>query len=179
MKQGKIVMEFLIMGILVVFTSAIMLVLIQTGVLSVKADSDVQVIQTEFLIQREGSMVIKEFEFCGAVDESYTCLDPKINFQMGDAIHFRFVVETSTSNGEVMAVENYRLRDPLGKILLEVEEEYDLAIRQASNKRSDSITFKDYFIVEDEASGQYTLDLVIENPLIGKRATLREEFNIQ
>ena len=118
-------MEILIFLIVVVLTSAVVLFLVQSGIVTVKADGEeVPILNAEFIpVGREGYVAIKEFQFCDMVDELYNCLGEKNTFQIGGEVHFRFVIESSTWNGEVMLVENYKLKSPTGEILLDVDEE--------------------------------------------------------
>src|SRR3989338_8011966 len=89
------VMEVLVLMIVVVLTSGVILLLVNTGVITVKAQSNEPILNTEFIpLCREGSLVIKDFKFCENVDEFYNCENPKESFARGDKIYFRFVVES-------------------------------------------------------------------------------------
>jgi hypothetical protein len=80
------------------------------------------------------------------------------------------VVESTPANGEIMLVENYRLLDPVGKVILDVDEKNNFYFNQPSSRKAEQVTFKDYFIAGFElAEGEYTLELWLENPLIGKK----------
>ena len=171
-------MEILVRMILVVLTSGVILLLVNTGVITVKAQSNEPILNTEFIpLGREGSLVIKEFKFCENVDESYNCINEKNSFNLGDEVHFVFKVESSTYDGDIMLVENYQLIDLAGNILLDVDEENNYNFDVKSQEKKELITFKDYFIVnEGSLTGDYKLNLVIENPLLNKRATLSKSF---
>lgn len=173
--------EFMVLLIMIVLTSATVLFLVKSGVVSVRADADeVSVLNTEFIpVGREGYLTITEFQFCGSVDELYNCVNEKDTFKIGDEVHFRFAVESSTSNGEVMLVENYRLKDPSGKLLLDVDEKNNYHLNLESAKKQELITFKDYFVVNlGSEEGEYTLELVMENVLLNKKTTLTEKVMI-
>src|SRR3989344_3324579 len=115
------VMEVLVLMIVVVLTSGVILLLVNTGIITVKAQSNEPILNTEFIpLGREGSLVIKEFKFCENVDESYNCINEKNSFNLGDEVHFVFKVESSTYNRDILLVENYQLVDPAGKVLLNV-----------------------------------------------------------
>ncbi len=181
-RQGTILTEFLVLLIMIVLTSAIVLFLVKTGVVSVRADGEeVSVLDAEFIpLGREGYLAIKEFQFCDAVDELYDCQGEKDTFQIGEEVHFRFVVESSVSNGEVMLAENYRLKGPGGEVLLEVSEDSNYHLGLESNKKKESITFKDYFIINlGSEEGEYILELVMENPLLNKKSIKTEKVMIQ
>ena len=167
-------MEILIFLIVVVLTSAVVLFLVQSGIVTVKADGEeVPILNAEFIpVGREGYVAIKEFQFCDTVDELYNCLGEKNTFQIGEEVHFRFIVESSTWNGEVMLVENYKLKSPTGETLLDVDEENNYHFNLQSGKKKELIYFKDYFVVNlGSAEGEYTVELVIDNPLLNKKVT--------
>ena len=175
--------QLLMLIITVAFTSALILSLVQLGLITVRADGnaeEVPILNAEFLpVGREGTLAVKEFQFCRFVDEQYNCLDPKENFVLGEEVHFRFVVETSTFNGEVMLVENYRLLDPQGKVILDVDEKNNFHFDITSKEKKELITFKDYFIAGYElVEGPYTLELHLENPLMGKNIKVNKQVGI-
>ena len=181
-KHGSIMMELFIFLIVILLTSATVLFLVQSGILQVRADTgDVPILNMEFIpVGREGTLAIKEFQFCGRVNEQYQCIDPKETFIIGDEVHFRFVVETSTFNGEVMLVENYRLRDPSGKIVLGVDTKNNFHFEDASREKTESLVLKDYFITGiNGQQGTYTLELILENPLLMKTVTLSKNFELE
>lgn len=173
--------EFMVLLIMIVLTSATVLFLVKSGIVSVRADAEeVSVLNTEFIpVGREGYLAIKEFQFCSDVDELYNCIGEKYIFTIGEEVHFRFVVESSTSNGEVMLVENYRLKSPRGEVLLDVNEESNYHLNLQTGKKQELITFKDYFIVNPGSDeGEYTLELVMENVLLNKRATITKTVRV-
>ena len=181
MKQGKLAIEILALLILVVFTSATILVLITTGVISVNADSQQQsVLNADFIPSgRSGSLVIKEFNFCTFIDESYNCVGETNQFQLGQEVHFLFAVESSTFQGQIMIVENYRIKDPAGNVILDVNQKDNFNFDTSSKETKELITIKDFFTVNSGSDlGEYTLGLVLENPLLNKQTTLSQTFLI-
>lgn len=181
-KKAKGVTELLIMLIMIVLTSGIVLLLVQSGIIEVKAENEqVPLLNTEFIpMGRGGTLAVKEFSFCGYVDEQYNCLGESDIFLPGDAVYFRFVAESSTYNGDVMVAENYRLKSPSGKVLLDVSQKENFHFNMQSNNDVESVTFKDYFTLsEDAETGTYTLELVLDNPLLGKRVTQTESFEVE
>src|SRR3989344_4712552 len=75
-KNGKIEVEVFIVLITMVFTSAIILLLVYSGTLKVREDVSAEpILNTEFLpVGREGFLAVKEVAFCSYVDErSYFC----------------------------------------------------------------------------------------------------------
>ncbi|MFH1275825.1 MAG: hypothetical protein ABIH82_01830 [Candidatus Woesearchaeota archaeon] len=178
MNKKASVMQVLVMMIVVVVTSGVILLLINTGIISVKAQSNEPILNTEFIpLGREGYLTIKEFKFCEFVDENYNCVNEKTQFNFGEEVHFLFIVETSTYNGDVMLVENYQLIDSAGTVLLDVDEKNNYHFDVKSNEKKELITFKDYFIVNaGSLPGVYKLNLIMENPLLNKRTTLSKSF---
>jgi hypothetical protein len=181
-KKGGIAIEVLVMLVVVVITSAVIFFLVSKGIVSVKADVNREpLLNTEFVpVGREGSLAIKEFSFCDFVGENYQCVGKGNDFPVSDDIYFVFVVEVSPYNGQVMLVENYRLKDPSGRLLLDVDEKNNFNFEIKSNKQKELIAFKDYFILSPDAElGEYTLELVMENPLIDRRATIVKTFMVR
>ena len=172
--RGSIGMEVFIFLILVVLTSATVLYLVQLGILNVKAENEnVQVLDAEFIpMGREGYLSVKEFTFCEEVDVRYNCLHEKNRFKIGEPVHFKFVVESTAINGQIQVVENYRLKSPTGELLLDINDKGNFHFDAASNKKTEIIAFTDFFVINPgSASGKYTLELVLENPLLGKTTT--------
>jgi hypothetical protein len=181
-KKGKVAMEILVMLVVIVITSAILLLLIQGGIITVKAENEqVPILNTEFIpMGREGYLTIKDFKFCDFVDNNYNCIGESEDFFLGSEIHFVFVVESSTYNGDIMLVENYRIKSPEGNVLLNVDEKNNFNFDITSKERKELITFKDFFIVGSElGESEYTLELVINNPLLNKKTTLVKKFKMK
>ena len=183
--RASVMLELLIFLITVVLTSVMVLFLVQSGVIAVQADgpderTEVPLLDTEFIpIGREGTLTIKEFQFCDLVNAQYQCRQEKTNFLLGEEVHFRFVVESTPANGEIMLVENYRLLDPAGKVILDVDEKNNFYFNQLSSRKAEQVTFKDYFIAGFElAEGEYTLELWLENPLLGKKVKVVKRVGI-
>ena len=77
-KRGKVITEILVMMIVIMLTSAIILFLVQSGLITVKAEGEqAPVLNTEFIpLGREGYLAVKDFKFCIYVDENYTAEMP-------------------------------------------------------------------------------------------------------
>ena len=179
MKQAKIATEILVILITIVTTSAIIFLLIQAGAITVKdSGNDVSLLNANFVpMGREGSVVIKDFNFCSYIDDNYNCLGADGDFYTGEEIYFLFTVESSTFNGQIMLVKNYRIKYPDDRVLLEVDEKNNFNYDLQSEETKELVTFKDYFYMgEDLPEGEYVLDLVITNPLIDKKTTLSKSF---
>lgn len=175
------ILELIIFLIIVVVTSALILLMVKFNVITVKTEgSSEPILNTEFIpYAREGIVVIKEFQFCGSVDEFYSCVQPDDSFNFDEQVHYRFGVETSPYNGELMLVKNYRVKGPSGEVLLDVGEQQRYQLDLQSREKTETILFKDYFIVGSGLpGGEYTLELVVENPLLTKMSTLTKRFNV-
>lgn len=178
-KKGKVVVEVLVLMITVVMTSAIIILLVKSGVIGVQAEAEeVNVLNAEFIpMGREGFLAVKDFKFCDYVDPGYNCVNEAKEFELGSEINFLFIVESSTYNGEVMLIENYRIRSPQGNIILEVDEKNNFHFDLASDEKTELITFRDFFVVGEELEeGEYALELFLENPLLDKKTTLVKKF---
>lgn len=180
-KKAKIALEVLVVLIVVVLASGTTLALVKAGVLQPKEGAgEVSVLNAEFIpMGRAGYLAIKKFQFCGFVDENYNCVDEQEEFNLGSDVYFRFVVESTTYQGEVKLVENYRIKGPDGGVLLEVENKDNYHFEVKSRKNKELVYFSDYFTVgEDLPEGEYTLELLMVNPLLDKRVTLTERFKM-
>lgn len=167
--------------VLVVISSSVLLFLINKGVINVKESGQTEpILNADFLpIGREGTVAVKEFAFCSNVDTNYECINQRSIFQKGDKVYFKFSVETNLYNGEVIIVQNYRLKDSSGKIVLEAEDMDNYQFNARSDKTMEEVMFKDYIITEDgDPSGTYTFELLVKNPLLEKEVTIVEEFTL-
>ncbi len=173
------VTELIVLLIIVVVTSATILLLVKFNVLTLKVDTNQEpVLNAEFIpYAREGTLVVKEFSFCRSVDDAYNCLGGGAVFTFDQPVNFRFGVESSTFNGDIKVIKNYRIRGPLGDVLLDVGNDQQYQFDVSSNNDKETVLFKDYFVIPSGLpSGEYTLELVVENPLLTKTATLSEKF---
>ena len=180
-QQGKVITELLVMLIMIVLTSGVILLLVQSGILSVKAENEqVSILNTEFIpMGREGSLAVKDFQLCDYVDPAYNCVNEGGTFVAGSEVHFRFVVESSTYNGDIMLVENYRVKDSQGKIIFDVEDKDNFHFDTSSSELKEKVSFKDYFVLaEDAPEGEYSLELIVENPLLVKRTVTFKTFKV-
>ncbi|MBU0456764.1 MAG: hypothetical protein ABH824_04945 [Nanoarchaeota archaeon] len=180
-KKAKIATEILLMMVLVVITSAVVLILVQYGIITVKADVSTEpVLNTEFIpLGRSGYLAIKEFQFCNFVDENFNCFSEQNEFLRIEDVYVRFVVESSVYNGEVMLVRNYRVKDPLGNVILELDQRNNYDFEMKSSKKAEPIVFADYFILGGNAPlGEYTMEIIVENTLLDKKVVLTKKFDV-
>ena len=179
--QGSAMVELLILLVVVALTSGVILFLVQTGVLQVRSSSAEydSLLNAEFIpLAQEGRLAVQGFQCCSFVDENYRCLEEKKRFTAGERVYFRFAVETSTVSGDVLLVQNYRLKDAFGKVLLEVDEQSNNYARKSHVRETEVLYFKDFIVSEAGDEGAYTFELLIENPLLQKKATLIKNFEL-
>ena len=179
--KGTGMIELLVFLIVVVVTSAAILLLVKFNVLALKTDSVQEpVLNTEFIpYAREGTLVVKDFSFCRSVDDAYTCLGAGAVFTFDQPVYYRFGVESSTYNGEIKVIKNYRIRGPSNDVLLEVGNDQQYQFDVSSTHDRETALFKDYFVIPSGLpAGEYTLELVVENPLLTKTATLTQKFSV-
>ena len=179
-KKGEIAKEALIMLVTVVFTSAIVFGLVKTGFVEVSENSGESMLNTEFIpYERSGEVTIKNFRFCDSIASISGCLDTKDIFRIGDEAHFFFEVDTSTFQGDVIIVENYRILGPVGQVLLEVDQKNDYYFTITSPKEKQTVYLRDYFVLEQgDPLGEYTLQLLITNPLLTKEVRLNKKIQV-
>ena len=179
-KKGGIAKEALIMLVTVVFTSAIVFGLVKAGVVEVSENSQESMLNTEFIpYERSGEVLIKNFRFCDSIASITGCTDTKEIFSIGEEVHFFFNVLTSTFQGDVILVENYRILGPVGQVLLEVDQKNDYYFTIKSPEEKQTVYFTDYFVLEEgDPIGEYTVQLLITNQLLNKEVTLSRSINV-
>lgn len=173
-KKAGAAIQILIMLILIVITSGIVLLLVQSGFISVKADANQEpVLNTEFIpMGREGYLVLKDFKFCGFVDDKFNCINEKKEFSRGENVYVMFVVESSTFNGEVMLTGSYKIKNEGGELVLELEDKKKHNVELGSNEEIEQFVLTNSFIFnEGDPLGEYTVNVVVENPLLVKKVT--------
>jgi len=173
------VTELIVLLIIIVVTSATILLLVKFNVLTLKADGGQEpVLNAEFIpYAREGTLVVKEFSFCRSVDDAYNCLGGGAVFTFDQPVYYRFGVESSTFNGDIKIMKNYRIKGPTGDVLLDVGNDQQYEFNTISQNDKETVLFKDYFVIPSGLpAGEYTLELVVENPLLTKTTTLAQKF---
>ncbi|PIN87546.1 hypothetical protein COV12_03300, partial [Candidatus Woesearchaeota archaeon CG10_big_fil_rev_8_21_14_0_10_32_24] len=162
-KNGTLAIQLLTFLVVAVLSSALMLILIQTGTLSVRAGNQPSLLDTEFIpVGRQGTIAVTRFDFCRSVDEKLNCVGKTDKFNVNQEIHFRFVVESTTSYGQIQIVENYRVKDANGNIILNADTNDDFYFDIESDQTKELITINDYFVMGEP--GKYTLELIVKNP---------------
>lgn len=180
-KQARIEIEVFIVLITMVFTSAVILFLVYSGTIEVKEGvSPEPVLNTEFLpVGREGYLAVRQFDFCSYVDERLNCLGKQQEFSALENVYVRFVVESSTFDNQVLLLRNYKILNPLGEVVFQAEQKNTYNFELSSAKDRENVAFSDFFVMgEDALAGEYTLDVIIENPLLEKKITLSKKFMI-
>lgn len=178
-KKGMAI-EILVFLIMLVLMSALILFLVKFGIVSVKQNNQ-QLLDTEFLpLGRPGALIIKNIQFCSFVDAKLQCLESKENFRIGEKIYFQIAAESSTSDGAIKIVENYRIHGPDGTLFLDAESSSNYHLEIASPEQVVPILLSDFFIVNPGApQGKYTISVIIENPLLNKKTTVSKAFMVE
>jgi hypothetical protein len=177
-KKGLLTGVLLVLVIIVV-TSAVILLLVKTGTIEVKEVSSEPILNAEFLpVGRVGSLAITEFRFCSFIDEDLNCFSDRERFYLVENVYVRFVVETSTYNGDVLLVRNYRIKDPSGKVVLELDQSNDYDFEMAGGEKIEPIVFADFFVMDHSSLGEYTLEVIVINPLLDKTITVTRKFEL-
>ena len=177
--RGKIEVELFIVLITIVVTSAVILLLVKAGAIEVKEEVVAEpVLNTEFLpVGREGFLAVKDFAFCSFIDAELNCLGRPEEFDKTENVYVWFVVESTVYNSQVLMARNYRIRDPTGIVIFEAENKNTYHFELDSDKNAEQVVFTDYFVIgQDAVTGEYTLDVMVENPLLGKKITLTKKF---
>jgi len=171
-KKGNLTVQILVLLIVIVFTSATMLLLLKLDVIN-PSGSQEELLNTEFIpVAREGNLEISNFQFCAFIDANKNCVSPRNRFDVGSEVHFRFVAKSSPVNGVLNLVENYRLERGDGLLVLEAQDKDNFYYSLDSTKAEEEIIFTDSFTTgADVQDGQYTLHLILSNPVAGKVVT--------
>lgn len=172
--------QVLVILILVVFTSAVILALVKFGVLDLKEQQTEPILNADFIpITRSGDFSVTDFSFCDSVDESFNCQNPTENFFFGQEVHFWMLLKSTPVNGEIKITENYQILNPQGEVIFDVgdRDNYNLDLNSDNEQ---NIPLTDYFVVNEGLEpGEYTLKLLLENPLLDKKLNLIKKFNVE
>ncbi len=179
--KANLALELLVLLVVVVITSAGVFGLVRAGVLTVKQTTGASVLNADFIpFTREGYLAIQEFEFCSLVTDQFECVEPRTSFGKEDQIHFRFLLESTPFNGEIMVIENYKVIGPSGETVLDVDEKNNFHVDLRSGKETEQVYFKDYFTLGyNPEPGRYSVSLVLENPLLNKKTTLTKTVMVE
>lgn len=175
-KKGGIVTQILVMLIIVIITTAVILYLVQAGIISPKpAGEEVNILNANFIpISNEGVLVIKQLDLCRAVDDQLNCYVKSETFSIGDPIYIRALVVSTAVNSKLSLVRSYKITDPSGNIILTLDQENERTLETTlSETREESLAFSDaLFFNKDLNPGEYILELVVSNPELQKKTTL-------
>lgn len=176
-KRGGMAAQLLVMMILVVITSAVILFLVDLGVLEVDNTNQQSVLNTEFIpLQREGYLAVKDFSFCSKVNNNFDCQQPRTAFNRGEKVYMRYVVESSISASNVVLEYNFNIKNSEGVILYESKV---ANFEEAGDEGTKRVYIRDSFnIGEDANPGKYIMDIVVYNSLLNKKVVISENFII-
>ena len=178
-KRGRIEVEFFIVLITIVVTSAVILLLVKFGTIEVREEAVAEpVLNAEFLpTGKEGFLAMKDFAFCSYVDADLNCVGKQEDFSKGEDVYVWFVVESSVIDRRVMLLRNYEMRDPAGELVLQAEQKNAYNFELSSQGKTEEVVFGEFFLLGDEAiAGEYTLDIIVENLLLEKKITITRKF---
>lgn len=180
-KEGRIEIELFVVLITIVITSAVILLLVKSGTIEVKDEVVTEpVLNMEFLpAGKEGILAVKDFAFCSYVDENSNCLERQDEFGKDDLVYVWFVVESTVTDGQVLLLRNYEMRNPLGEVVLQAEQKNAYNLELSSRRKTEKVVFGEFFVLgEDTIPGEYTLNVVIENALLNKKITVTKQFMV-
>ncbi len=181
-KKGRVEIEMFMILITVVLTSAVILLLVKSGTIKVKDEIVAEpILNAEFLpAGKDGFLAVKEVNFCSYVDENLNCVSEQQKFNPTDNVYVRFVVQSSTLDNQAILVRNYRIRNPLGEVVLEADQKNTYNFDLTSSKNAEDIVFADFFVMGvDAVQGEYILDVIVENSLLDKTVTVSKKFMIE
>ncbi|MBI2572965.1 hypothetical protein HYV86_03850 [Candidatus Woesearchaeota archaeon] len=181
--KGSVLVQVAVIAIVAAITTGIMLLLIYVGAFEESSDQAQQVslLNTEFIpLGRGGDLQIRQFDFCKYVDVKFNCYQKTDVFAKGDEIYLRFLVQSSTYDNQIMLVRNYRIVNPQGNIILNLEEKNSYLLEHESTKENEPAAFADYFTLGDNPDlGEYQVEIMVENPLLDKRISLVKRFRVE
>ncbi len=178
-KKGEFAKEALLMLVTIAVTSALVFSLVQFGFIEVSGQaSNDDFLNAEFVpYERSGELTIRNFRFCDKTNSESGCLVEQNIFQLGEEVHFFFDVASTVYGGDLVLTENYRLIDPSGRVLLEIDENQDFVFEKRSGETREVVHYTDFFFLgANELVGVHTVELVVKNPITGKSATLSKQF---
>ena len=178
--KANLALQIFLWLITIVVTAAVILLLVKYDVLAVNASSEEPIIASDFLpLGRGGSLSFVDIRFCQLVDENYVCYNEEENFISGDKVYVVFLAKTSNYEGTVTLSRNYRLINPLGKTIVEMDDKNEYSFSMDTNKDEETIVFSDYFLTtENYIPGEYILELLVKNPLLNKEIIAKKAFKL-
>ena len=180
-KEGRIEIELFVVLITIVITSAVILLLVKSGTIEVKEDVVTEpVLNMEFLpAGKEGVLAVKDFAFCSYLDENSNCITRQEEFSRNELVYVWFVVESTVTDGQVLLLRNYEMRNPLGEVVLQAEQKNAYNLELSSGRKTENVVFGEFFVLgEDIISGEYPLNIIIENALLNKKITVTKKFMV-
>lgn len=173
--KASVIVNIMVFLVIIVITSGILLLLLNVGVLKTKTSTE-NVLNTEFLPgAREGTLGIASLQLCADV-VNYECIIEKDYFFTEDTVYFLAKVQTTSYNGEIQLIENYRLLSPSEKILVDADKKDNFHYALASNQNEEVVITDSFSLGGNSEVGEYSLEFVIENPLLGKEITITRTF---
>jgi len=179
MKKANLAVEILVMMIIIVLITASILYLVKSGVIEVDDDGPKEsILNLEFIpISKINLLSIENFQFCDYILEGKCYANNQ--FYLPSEVYFVFSVKTDVHNGKIKLIENYRIKNSQGEVILEVDAADNFHFDLSSGAASENVFFTDFFsLSEDLEPGTYTLDLVIQDAISSKKVTSSKNFEI-
>lgn len=175
-KKGGIVTRILVILIIVIITTAVILYLVQAGIISPKpAGEEVDILNANFIpISNEGVLVIKQLDLCRAVDDQLNCYVKSETFSINDPVYIRALVVSTAVSGKLKLTRSYKMTDSSGNVILTLDQENERVMETPlSENKEESLAFSDaIFFNSDLNPGEYNLELVVTNPDLQKKTTI-------
>jgi hypothetical protein len=178
MKKANLAVEILVIMVLVVLTVAFSLYLVKTGIIEVDSGPKESMLNLEFIpISKINLLSIENFQFCDYILGGKCYANNQ--FYLPSEVYFVFSVKTDVHNGKIKLIENYRIKNSQGEVILEVDAADNFHFDLSSGAASENVFFTDFFsLSEDLEPGTYTLDLVIQDAISSKKVTSSKNFEI-
>jgi hypothetical protein len=173
MKQASVMVKLVVFLIVIVITSSIVLLLVRTGVVD-QTNSNENVLNIDFIPITTGDLNIRSVILCGSLEE-FECLESE-EFSVGEKVNVLFLVETDVDAGRVLLVRSYKVTNANGEVVFASSGKNNVVFEETSEKSAELVGFSDSFT--PSGSGEFTLDAIIENPILGKKVTASKRFVI-
>ena len=179
--KGSVLVQVTVIVLVAALTTLVMLLLMNLGVFEEQPENEqVSLLNTQFIpLERGGDLQIRQIDFCKRVDTEFNCYTKTTSFVKGEDVYIRFLVETSAYQGQVLLVRNYRIVDPLGNVIQDLEQQNAYVYEEATpNQRSVAFADKLTFFADDLV-GEYAIEMVVESPLLDKRVAIVKRIMIE
>lgn len=173
MKQASVMVKLVVFLIVIVVTSSIVLLLVRTGVVDPTGEQQ-DVLNVDFIPIATGSLSIRSVSLCGSLIE-FECLETE-EFSVGQKVNVLFLVETDVDAGRVLLIRSYTVKDSAGNVVFASSGNNNVVFEETSEKSVELIGFSDSFT--PGGVGEFVLEAIVENPILGKKVSASKRFVI-